>query len=131
MKTAIVGGGKGCRNILRLLDAGYLRELHMDVVCVTDTDPQAPGLVFAREKGLQTFADYREGIALPGLELVLELTGRDDVLAEIYHRLPEGVRVIEGPFTNFSGEINFPLNLPDSIDERLFLPPLLIHLYRH
>jgi PAS domain S-box-containing protein len=78
-----------------LLYAGYLRELQMDVVCVADNDPEAPGLVYARDKGLQTLADYRDGLKLPDLELILELTGRDEILADIYHQLPQGVRVID------------------------------------
>ena len=67
MKTVIIGGGRGCRAILKLLDAGHLRELQMDVVCVVDSDPEAKGLVYARETGRQALADYREGLSLPGL----------------------------------------------------------------
>jgi two-component system NtrC family sensor kinase len=95
MRTVIVGGGRGCRAILKLLQAGHLRELQMEVVCVADPDPEAPGLVYAREKRLQTLADYTEAIELSGIELVLELTGDDSILADIYHRLPLGVRVID------------------------------------
>ena len=95
MKTLIVGGGRGCRAILKLLDAGYLRELQMDVVCVADSDRDAPGLVYARQTSRQAVTDYRDALSLPGLELILELTGHDDVLAEIYHQLPSGIRVID------------------------------------
>ena len=95
MRTVMVGGGRGCRAILKLLQAGHLRELQMEVVGVADPDPEAPGLVYARETGLQTLADYVEAIELPGIELVVELTGDVGILADIYHRLPLGVRVID------------------------------------
>ncbi|MFH1842911.1 MAG: PAS domain-containing protein [bacterium] len=95
MKTVIVGGGKGCRDILRLLDGDHLRELDLDVTGVVDTDPEAPGVVYARESGRQTFVDYRDAIRLPDLEVILELTGEAELLADIYHQLPTGVRIID------------------------------------
>jgi PAS domain S-box-containing protein len=95
MKTVIIGGGRGCKAILKLLGAGLLRELQMDVVCVVDTDPDAPGRAYARERGLKTLSDYGEALHLPSLELVLELTGSNEVLADIYHQMPEGIRVID------------------------------------
>ncbi len=95
MRTAIIGGGQGCRAILELLAAGHLRELQMDVVGVADPDPAAPGRAWAAAHGLAVLDSHLEALDLPGLETVVELTGRDDILAEIYHALPAGLRVID------------------------------------
>ncbi|MEN8150967.1 MAG: PAS domain-containing protein [Planctomycetota bacterium] len=95
MKTAIVGAGKGCRSLLEFLLEGGLTQLSLDVRLVCDIAEDAPGLAFALEWGIPVCHSLDEALAMPGLELVVELTGRDDVADEIYHRLPAGVRVFD------------------------------------
>jgi len=95
VKTVIVGGGKGCRAILQLLDAGRLRELGMDVAYVVDPDDQAPAILYAQRKGIQTFTEFGDAFADPDIQLVVELTGSQKVLDQIYNHLPAGVRVID------------------------------------
>jgi PAS domain S-box-containing protein len=95
MKTVIVGGGRACLAILEFLDARPLRELEMEVACVVDTRVDAPGLVFANEQGIHTLTDYRAALSLPDVELVLELTGDGQVLADLYRAIDRGVRVID------------------------------------
>jgi PAS domain S-box-containing protein len=95
VKTVIVGGGKGCLAILELLGAGHVRELDIEVACVVDPRPDAPGLVFAGEQGIQTLTDYGEALSLPGLELILELTGDRQVLGDLYDRIHHGVPIID------------------------------------
>jgi PAS domain S-box-containing protein len=95
VKTVIVGGGTRCLEILELTGAGHVRELDMEVVCVADPKVDGPGIVFAAEQGIQTLMDYREALSLPGVELILELTGDRQVLADLYGRIQQGVRVID------------------------------------
>ncbi len=95
MRTLIVGGGKGCRAIIRLAMGAFLKELTLDIDCVVDIDPNAPGLLFARERGIKTSTDMLEAMAMPEIELIIELTGSDSVLRQIYRLLPEGVKLID------------------------------------
>ena len=95
MKTAIIGGGKGCVAILDLARGAFLRELTLDIQSVADLDASAPGMMRARELGIPTSTDPMATLYLPGLELVIELTGRDSVVDEIYEVLPPGVRLID------------------------------------
>ncbi|MEW5794777.1 MAG: PAS domain-containing protein [Candidatus Zixiibacteriota bacterium] len=95
MKTAIIGGGKGCVAILDLARGPFLRELTIDVMCVADLDPDAAGMRRARELGIPTSSDPMAVLAMDGLELVIELTGRDRVVDEILEILPPGVRLID------------------------------------
>ena len=95
METVIVGGGRGCLAILELLRAGQVRELDIQVACVVDTQVDAPGFVFAAEQGIRTLTDYRAALSLPGVELILELTGNSEILADLYHNIHPGVRVID------------------------------------
>ena len=95
MKTVIVGGGTRCLEILELMGAGHVRELDMEVACVADPRADAPGMVFAAEHGIRTLTDYRDALSLPGVELILELTGDTQVLGDLYRRIQQGVRVID------------------------------------
>jgi len=95
MKTVIIGGGKGCVAILDLARGAFLRELTLDVQCVADLDPNAPGMSRARELGITTSSDPMGALSMPGIELIIELTGLDSVVDDIYEILPPGVRLID------------------------------------
>ncbi len=98
MKTVIIGGGRGCRAIIKLSRGPFLKELLLEIECVMDTDPEARGMIYAQEEGIRTTTKIDEALAIPGLELIIELTGRDDVLENIYKILPPGVKLIDHTF---------------------------------
>ncbi len=95
MKTAIIGGGRGCRDILELALEGRLKTISLNVLCVVDPSPEAPGAVYARGHNITTLSEMEPAIRLPGLDLILEVTGRDDILERIYQLVPPGVRVMD------------------------------------
>ncbi len=101
MRTVIIGGGKGCRAIINLALGSFLKELTLDILCVVDIDPNARGIVYAREKGLNTSTDMYETIlTIEGIELIIELTGDDDVLREIQGMMKPGTRLIDHTFAH-------------------------------
>ena len=95
MRTAIIGGGKGCKAILEMILRMRLVVLSPEVIAVVDPDPQAPGLVMAREQGWPTYASIEEALALPGLELVIEVVGREEAVQRINELKPPRVRLID------------------------------------
>jgi PAS domain S-box-containing protein len=95
LKTVIIGGGKGCVAILDLATGAFLRELTLDVHRVVDLDPQASGMLRAVELGVPTGDDFVAAMSIPGLELVIELTGNEAVLKKLYDLLPNEVRLID------------------------------------
>ncbi len=95
MKTVIIGGGRACREIIELAEGGFLRELTLNIRCVMDPDPNAPGIQFARNKGIYTTTDTAEALATENLELIIELTGRDEVLESLHKKIPIGVKLID------------------------------------
>ncbi len=95
MKTAFIGAGQGCRDVLELVEQGRLEAFDLEVAAVCDSNPEAPGLRYAVERGWATFERLDEALALDGLELVIELTGDEDVLDDIYFLLPPGVRLMD------------------------------------
>ena len=100
MKTVIVGGGKGCKALIELAQGSFLTELTLDIRCVVDPRTDAPGMVYAGERGISTSPNMADAFALPDLELIIELTGSDEVLEEIYRIHPPGVKLIDHTFAH-------------------------------
>jgi PAS domain S-box-containing protein len=95
MKTAFIGAGRGCRAVLELFVQGTLGISDLQIAAVTDIDLEAPGFRFAADRGWPTLTSIEDTLALPELELVIELTGSDQVLDQIYAHLRPGVRVMD------------------------------------
>jgi two-component system sensor kinase FixL len=95
LNVAIVGGGPGCKAIMDMIFAETLRELHMNLIGVADTNPEAMGCRHARQKGIYTTTDYRDLYGLEDLNMIIELTGRDDIAAEIAETKPSHVRLMD------------------------------------
>ncbi len=95
MKTVMIGAGAGCLDVLQLWEQGKLAIFDMEILAVVDTNPDAPGMQYARERGWKTMESIVDAMGLPGLELVIELTGSEDILDDIYFLLPPGVRLMD------------------------------------
>ena len=95
LKVAIVGGSTGCKAIMDMIFAETLRQLHMEIIAVADINPEAPGYRYAQENGIYTTMDYRDLYKLKDLNMILELTGRDDIANEISRTKPEHVRLMD------------------------------------
>jgi len=95
LRVAIVGGGKACCNLLKVLDANRVSRLKIRILGVADTNPDAPGLAYARERGLFTTGDIRRLVNLEGLNLIIELTGSVRVREEIFKIIPSHVSLMD------------------------------------
>lgn len=131
MKIAIIGGGKRCRAFLEMLDAKRFPRLRAQIVAVADPDEEATGIQLAREKGICTTADYRDFYRIEDLDLVIELTGREELLEDFLKHHPAKVRVLEAAISRLFGDIlryreeylfrEHELALIESIIDSLFL----------
>jgi signal transduction histidine kinase len=95
LKVGIVGGGPGCKAIIDIIFAERLSQLRMKLIGVACTNPKAAGYRYAQEKGFFTTDDFRDLYKLPGLNMIVELTGRRDVANEICQTKPDHVRLID------------------------------------
>ncbi len=95
MKTIIIGGGHGCKDILTLSRRAFLKELDLETVAVVDKDDNAPGLVYAREQGIPTYNSWELAASEIEYELIIELTGSDELLVDLYKRIQPGIRLID------------------------------------
>jgi two-component system cell cycle sensor histidine kinase/response regulator CckA len=95
LNVVIVGGGQGCKAIMDMIFAENLTQLRMKLIGVACTNPKAVGYRYAQEKGVYTTKDYSDLYRLKDLNMIIELTGRDDVANEISRTKPEHVRLID------------------------------------
>ncbi|MBW1896734.1 MAG: PAS domain S-box protein [Deltaproteobacteria bacterium] len=95
VNVAIVGGGPGCKAIMDMIFAETLSELRMKLLGVASTDPKAVGYLYAKEKGLYTTRDYRDLYELKDLDMIIEVTGRDEVANEIARTKPSHARFMD------------------------------------
>ncbi|MBW2073222.1 MAG: PAS domain S-box protein [Deltaproteobacteria bacterium] len=94
LNVAIVGGGPGCKAIMDMIFAEKLSQLRMKLIGVACTNPKAVGYRYAQEKGIYTTQDYRDLYKLKNLNMIIELTGREEVANEIFRTKPEHVRLM-------------------------------------
>jgi PAS domain S-box-containing protein len=94
-KAGIVGGGKICYSILKILEEIPLTRLKMEIAGVVDINPDAPGITLAREKGLFTSNDYHDLFNIEGLNLIIELTGSLEVVKSIVDAKPTSISFLD------------------------------------
>ncbi|MGA9176071.1 MAG: ATP-binding protein [Desulfobacterales bacterium] len=95
INLAIVGGGRACKYFLNLLHIESFTYLKINIVGVCDTNPEAEGLVLAKELGIYTTDNFQDLFKIKDLDSIIELTGKKDVLLEIIRLRPTGVGVLE------------------------------------
>jgi two-component system NtrC family sensor kinase len=95
LNAAIVGGGKACHDLLQLLDKDRLSRLSMKILGVSDINPEAAGLRYAKELNLLATTKMEDLFHIESLNLIIELTGSTRVRDEIYKNRPSGVSVID------------------------------------
>ena len=95
LNVAIVGGGPGCKAIMDMIFAEKLSQLSMKLIGVAYTNPAAVGYRFAQEKGIYTTTDYHDLYKLKDLNMIIELTAREEVANEIARSKPEHVRFMD------------------------------------
>jgi len=105
-KAALIGGGHGCKAILELVVEGKLSALNLDIICVVDPNPNSIGTLFAKKLGISTTSSMETALELKGLEVVIELTGDDNILSELYHYIPPGVKIIDHSFARIFWDLN-------------------------
>ena len=96
LDVVIVGGGKGCHAILQLFEEYEPKNVKLNILGVADINLEAPGLRYAKQKGIYVVDDFRKLFEkFPHLDLIIELTGLDEVLEEIFKYKPKKAKVID------------------------------------
>jgi signal transduction histidine kinase len=95
LNVAIVGGGPGAKAIIDMIFAEKLSQLQMKLIGLASTNPNGLGYHYAQERGISTSSDYRDLFKLKSLNMIIELTGREEVANEISLTKPQHVRLMD------------------------------------
>jgi len=122
LRTAIIGGGQGCKAVLELVVEGRMSTFNLEILCVVDPNPRSPGIVYAQELGIFTSTVMKKILEFKALDLIIELTGSDQILAEIYRFIPSGTRVLDHTVARVFWDLNeADQNLRKQLQEKIEL----------
>jgi signal transduction histidine kinase len=105
INVAFVGGGKGCYDILHHLKFYPPVHFRPQILGVADHNTNAIGRNHAERLGIPTTSDYRPFLQNKDLDLIIELTGDDRVLADIYENKLGRIKVLDHVGALFLWEI--------------------------
>ena len=95
LNVAVVGGGSGCKEIMNLILSTKFERLRMHLIGVADISSDTVAHRYAQEQGVYTTQDYRDLYKLKNLDMIINVTGRDEVASEISQTKPDHVRVMD------------------------------------
>jgi PAS domain S-box-containing protein len=99
-KVLIVGAGTGGTALLKLLH----KTTAFQVTAVVDIDETAPGIKLAREMNIAVGTDWRAFIN-EGIDLVIEATGKQEVLDDIRGQCAPNITVVPGAVAHMMAEL--------------------------
>lgn len=91
LAVGIIGGGQEATVLLRVL----MELKYVSVLGVADPDLHAPAMELARQMEVFVTADYHDIVNLKDIEVIFELTGLPQVLAEIEKLRRPGVSIVD------------------------------------
>ncbi len=94
VNIVFVGGGRGCYEILRLLDSYNPARLKPTILGVVDPESNGVGIKYARKLGYPTSNDVGVYLKDPRVDLIVELTGQDEVLERINAEKLPSIKVL-------------------------------------
>ncbi len=97
--VVFVGGGRGALSLLK-----HFLKLNLKIAGVMDIKEDAPAMLEARKHGIFTTTSLDELLSRP-LDLIIEVTGREDVAEEIERKKPEKVSLLRAKDAKFIYEI--------------------------
>ncbi len=106
MNIAIIGGGERCKILMEIIEKNTYEVLKPRVVAVADIRENAPGFIKAREMGLWATKDFRNLLLKEGIDLIIELTGKEDIFREVLEKKKTNVRAIDSKTALLFWEIN-------------------------
>jgi signal transduction histidine kinase len=105
LNIVIIGGGKGCFDILKLLKSYPPTHLLPHVLAVVDVNPDAVGRRHAERLGIPCLPDYIQFLQDKHLDLIIELTGNDSVLRDISEKKLDSIKLLDHVGALFLWEI--------------------------
>jgi len=86
-----VGGGKGGASILRAFH--NIKDAY--IMGIADRSEDAVGMLLAKEMGIRTYNNFMEMLKLPGLEIIIDVTGVREVREKIEENMSKDSILVE------------------------------------
>lgn len=96
IRILLVGGGTGGVGILEMSS----KVPEVEVVGVVDVKTDAVAIQLAHKMGIRTFTDIREGLTMPAINVVMNITGNKDVSRLIEENKADDVKVVDDFITS-------------------------------
>jgi transcriptional regulator with GAF, ATPase, and Fis domain len=116
-RVVIVGAGKGGRALLEM----FVGDPTVAMVGVADVNPWAPGLELARRLNIPVASDFRELIADPRLDLVIDVTGDPEVHRAIHRLKAAATEVMGGASAKFVWDLLAERKRSEELEDRYSL----------
>jgi two-component system sensor histidine kinase DegS len=99
--VAIIGAGRGGTALMEI----FAKDPLVQIVGVAEINSKAPGVPLARGLGIPVMRDYRELLEMELVDLIIDVTGNEEVEAVLrdFHRM--GVTVIGGASAKFMWQL--------------------------
>ena len=115
--VVIVGAGKGGRALLEML----VGDTTVALLGIADLNAWAPGIEFARRVNVPISTDFRELVADPRVDLIIDVTGNPDVHRAILELKPEGAEVMGGIGARFMWDLLAERKRSEELEDRYSL----------
>jgi transcriptional regulator with GAF, ATPase, and Fis domain len=116
-RVVIIGAGKGGRALLEMFSG----DPTVSIVGIADVNPWAPGLELARRLNVPVATDLRALIADPQLDLIIDVTGSDEVPREIHRLKPPHAEVMGGASAKFMWDLLAERKRSEELEDRYSL----------
>ena len=99
--VAIIGAGRGGTALMEIFADDPL----VQIVGVAEVNPDSPGLRLAKQLRIPVTRDYRQLLAMEGVDLIIDVSGNAEVweFLQDFHRM--GVTIIGGASAKFMWEL--------------------------
>jgi len=115
--VVIVGAGTGGHALLEM----FVGDPTVSIAGVADVNAWAPGLELARRLNIPVATDFRELVADPRLDLIIDVTGNPEVQRAIERLKPPGVEVMGGASAKFMWDLLAERKRAEELEDRYSL----------
>jgi len=119
MNIAIVGGGQRGLRLMEIIQHHNFQEIKPEIIAVADINMHSPAVIKAMEQGLFVTDNYRDFLGVGNVDLIVELTGSDEVYNDIISRKQPNVRAISSRTAQLFWEIARVSTLQKKTDQEL------------
>jgi|GEM_PF-1892214 len=95
INVAIVGDSTECKSMMGMFFADDLSSLGINVIGVACDDNRSASYRYARQRGIYTTKNFQSLYRLKDLQMIIVLTGKPEVSAEIQKSKPDHIRFMD------------------------------------